>query len=42
VTVFAALAAFVQEDEHCGELDSGLEGDYSGELHLWWIFAAPG
>jgi len=28
VTVLDALSAFVQEHERCGDLDSGLDGDY--------------
>ena len=28
VTVLMALSAFAQEHEHCGELDSGLDGNY--------------
>jgi len=28
MTVLDALSAFVQEHERCGDLDSGLDGDY--------------
>jgi hypothetical protein len=27
MTLFDALYAFYQEDEYCGELDTGVEGD---------------